>query len=209
MCAIGRVRIVAIDLVSSAPWLLLVSGPPGAGKSTLAKALAADYGAVLLDKDCIDDPFSPNRRDAQYREQVEPRVLAAMLQLATLNLGVGHPVILDAPWTHLFLNEPEWIDRIQETARATAARLVILECLISETTLRQRMTVRGFARDAERITDAGWREFRRLDRLGEANPLPHIAIDAEQSAADVFRSARAALQKIGLSGIAAPMGAPQ
>lgn len=184
--------------ITPSPYLLLISGPPGAGKSTLAKALAAEFRAVLLDKDCIDEPFSPNVRDAHYRDHVEPQVLTAMLHLAALNLGVGNLVILDAPWTHLFLNEPMWIDHIQQTANAAAARLIILECLISEPTLRQRMTARGLARDAGRVTDAGWTEFRRLDRLGEASPLPHIAIDAEQSAAAMLRAARAALRDLGL-----------
>lgn len=185
--------------IAPSPYLLLVSGPPGAGKSTLAKALAAELRAVLIDKDCIDEAFSPNVRDAHYRDHVEPQVLTAMLHLAALNLGVGNLAILDAPWTHLFLNEPMWIDRVQKTAHAAAARLVILECIISEATLRQRMTARGFARDADRVTDAGWVEFRQLDRLGEANPLPHIMIDAEQSAAAMLRAARAALYDLGLA----------
>lgn len=185
-------------LTTPSPSLLLISGPPGAGKSTLAQSLARALRAVLIDKDCIDEAFSPNVRDGHYRDHIEPSVLSAMLHLAVLNLGVGNLVILDAPWTHLFLNEPAWIDRVRETVCTATARMAVIECVISEATLRRRMTTRGLARDAGRVTDAGWVEFRRLDRLGEANPLPHIAIDAEQSAAAMLHAARAALHEAGL-----------
>ncbi len=162
--------------------LILVSGPPGVGKSTLSKALAARLGWVLLDKDCIDEPFSPDDRGPQYSEQIEPKVLRALLALATLNLQVGHSVILDAPWTHLVLNEPGWIPLLQETAAAGAAQLLVLECVLSETTLRARIAQRGLPRDAVKLSDDGWAVFQRSDCLGERMPLPHIRLDAEMGA---------------------------
>ena len=51
-------------------YLILVSGPPGAGKSTLVRGLAQQVPEnlkfVWLDKDQIDEPFSPNNRGDVY-----------------------------------------------------------------------------------------------------------------------------------------------
>lgn len=48
--------------------IVLVSGPPGAGKTTLARPLAKALGFALLSKDDIKEPlfdaFGPGRRDA-------------------------------------------------------------------------------------------------------------------------------------------------
>lgn len=170
----------AMPEIQGIPDLILVSGPPGAGKSTFSDALARKLSAAVFDKDCIDEPFSPDDRGDQYTATIEPKVLFALLALAERNLTLGLSVILDVPWTHLFLNSPQWMDAVKEVSRRTGARLFVFELELPEGDLRMRLKKRGLKRDLERLTDSGWAKFRISDRLGEANPLPHHRFDAKR-----------------------------
>ena len=178
------------------PTLLLISGPPGAGKSTLSRALARELCAAILDKDCIDEPFSPGERGPTYTREVEPRVLAALLALAEINLATGLSVLVDVPWTHILLNSPEWKTRIESLVAAQQIPLRVIELTLSETTLRSRLAARALDRDQGKLrTEAGWAAFRASDRLGEPNPFADsITIDAEQNPDHVFASSLSALR---------------
>ena len=160
--------------------LILVSGSPGVGKSTLAGRLVPTFGLVWLDKDAIDEPFSPGRRDDYYNREIEPKVLQALLNLARINLRAGQSVLIDLPWTHILLNEPKWVAKIHDFIAETRARLIVLECRLSEATLKKRMSARGLDRDQMKLTQEGWAAFRQRDRLGEKNPLPHHVINGEE-----------------------------
>lgn len=162
--------------------LILISGPAGAGKSTLAKAIASKTDAVILDKDCIDDAFHPHDRGEFYTKEVEPKVLQAVLNLAKLNLGVGRIVLLDIPWTHLFYQSPFWIDRIREINEGSDP--FIVELFLDEKKLQERMRQRGLSRDQFRLTEEGWQKFRKTDVPHKRNPLPHFLVDASRKLED-------------------------
>ena len=178
------------------PLLILVSGPPGCGKSTLGQALAREIGVPILDKDCIDEPFSPDERGETYTQRIEPKVLEALFTLAEDNLRCGVSVILDAPWTHIMVNEPRWQQRALELEKKVCAKLVVLECVVSETTLRKRIEARGLRRDAVKLEKSGWLRFCEHDRIGEKNPLPHVVIDMEQSPKVVLKQAMLTIEPL-------------
>jgi predicted kinase len=175
------------------PTLILISGPPGAGKSTLSRSLAARLHATHLDKDCIDEPFSPGDRGPRYTRQIEPKVLAGVLALAELNLRPNHVVLIDIPWTHILYQTPAWRTRIRKLARARRARLIVLELVLPPEVLRARLKNRGLSRDRIKLTRKGWERFARTDRITEKNPLPHQELDATLSRANLLRRALRAI----------------
>ncbi|HEY3203860.1 MAG TPA: adenylyl-sulfate kinase [Thermoanaerobaculia bacterium] len=79
-------------------WAVWLTGPPAAGKTTIAKAiregLAADgIEAVWLESDALRRILTP---DATYSPDERDRFYAAVADLAALLVAQGFPVIVDA-----------------------------------------------------------------------------------------------------------------
>lgn len=82
----------------SKPTLVLFCGLPGSGKTTLAKKLASEYGAVRLNTDewMADLGFDPND------ENLHNKMQARLWKLAQEVLRAGQDVVLEnGLWTRL------------------------------------------------------------------------------------------------------------
>lgn len=116
--------------------LIAMAGLPGTGKSTLARRLASELGATILDKDSVRAALF-DARDIEYSTAQDDFVLSVMLRVAAyvLRKDPARPIILDG---RPFARRYQRAD-LDQFARAQGVPLRIIECVCSDATARLRL----------------------------------------------------------------------
>lgn len=129
------------------PWLIVFSGLPGTGKTTVAKALAVALGAVYLRIDTIEQAI----RDAGVLAgDVGTSGYRVAHELATTQLLLGHRVIADGV-NPVAESRQAW----REVARHANARLLDIQVVCSDRAEHQRR-VESRLTDIAGLTPPDW-----------------------------------------------------
>lgn len=107
-----------------------MSGAPGSGKSTIARALAPEIDAIVIDHDITKTALLDWDIPIEAAGRASYGVLDA---LARDLLSQGHSVIFDSPCFYDNL-----LERGVSLARAAEARYRYIECVVSDTELLDR-----------------------------------------------------------------------
>ena len=125
--------------------LIIVCGLPGTGKSTLAQALAAKLDGEHVSSDIIRKKMLEERT---YSEQEKYRVYERMVHEAEILLRGGKSVIADATFYRKRTRQ-----QMLDAARRSGKKVLIVECVLDEETIEERMEIRRVGRESESEAD--------------------------------------------------------
>ena len=166
--------------------LVLMAGLPGAGKSTLSRALATELGGTVIDKDTVRAAlFTPP--DIEYSTEQDDFCMAVMLKVAgyLFRKDPARIVFLDGRT----FSRTYQLKRATGFAEAITQPWRILECICSESSARKRLS-----NDSTHL--AGNRNFDlyvQVKARFEEITFPKTLIDTDQPIETCIQLAAAAL----------------
>jgi predicted kinase len=167
--------------------ILALQGPPGAGKSTLARALSARLGWPLLDKDDIKDLL-----DGQA-EQAGALSYEILLRLVRRQAQQGVSVVCDSPLL------ARTYEGLQAIALAADARLLVVSCACpDEAVWRARVTARQGQGLAAHHT-VNWEGVQRFLAQPQAMYVitdPHLSLDTTKPLDELVTATLAWLDRL-------------
>jgi predicted kinase len=173
--------------------VIVMTGLSGTGKSFVARAVAAQIGAVLLNTDAIrreDGGAAPAAYgEAGYTSEQREHVYAHMFERAREHLARKRSVVLDATF----------LSRIQRASASDLAASAHASILFAQTTapdevIRERLALRS---ETSSVSDARWDTYLgqrdRFEPLDEIEAGQLVMLDSTRGLADLVDEAMKAL----------------
>lgn len=162
------------------PVLVVVCGPPGVGKSLVARTAADAVGGAVLRTDVVrQDLFE----DPGYTDEEVRRVYAECRERASERLAAGESVVLDGTYRSVALR-----DGVARVAGEAGVRAVFLRVTCPESVVRERITAR-----TDDPSEAEFEDYRSIAAEFEPLERGHHAVDNSGTVERTERQVREAL----------------
>lgn len=173
---------------------IVLTGPPGVGKTTTGRAFARELGAALLDLDTLTNPLvevvagligAPgDYADPELARLVREPRYAALVDTAVDCLSAGVSVVLVAPFTAERTDPAAW-ERLAARLRAAGGDPVLVWLRADADLVATRMRRRAEPRDVAKL--AALRDGGGAVDLAEPRS-PHLVVDAARPVAAQVRA---------------------
>jgi hypothetical protein len=160
------------------PFLIVISGLPGTGKSYLALELAERLPCTVVESDAMRKVLFPHPCYSAGESQHLFQVLHLLIEEL---LSRGIPVILDA--TNLVEHHREHLYRI---ADRLGLKLIIVKVEAQAEVVQQRLQRRAQVIDAGNKSDADWAVYQRMKPKAEQIRRQHFVVDTTRDIAPVI-----------------------
>ena len=179
------------------PRALVICGPPGSGKTTVGRLVAAQLRAEVLYLDTATADFveviavlggGSNLDDPAFADLTRTARYATLRHLAHDSLDAGVDVVLIAPFSAERRDLVAW-ERLHDDLAAHRAIVTMVWIRLSANEVQARVAQRGAVRDAAK-EDGSWLAALDLDPpVGE-----HLALDGLRAPADLARDVVSAVR---------------
>ena len=166
--------------------VVLLTGAPGTGKSTVGRLLAGRLRAALVDQDVATKPLVDVIRRLVDVDDLDDHRLVGLTRtaryevvaaLAIDNLSAGVPVVLVAPYTTERADPDSWRELRSRLVAAGGAPLLVWLSLEPAEIVR-RLKARGAARDLAKLLDEETYQDK-LSAMVAAPSVPHVPVPAD------------------------------
>ena len=179
------------------PVLVVMSGLPGTGKSTLSRALAARFPMVHVQSDALRRVLFPR---PTYAGAENVRLFPAAQRVIGILLDRKLPVLFDA--TNLVEAQRALVYRIAEER---GSGLVIVRVVAPEGVVWERLARRGGREgDREDRSEADWETYLNMRDNVEPIRRPHVVVDTTRDTAAAVRRVVARLERAATGGAMSP-----
>ncbi|MCD6230415.1 MAG: AAA family ATPase [Dehalococcoidia bacterium] len=183
---------LAYSYTRNKPLLLITSGLVGTGKSTVAQAIAREFGLSVISSDVIRKTLANITPTEHHFEQYHQGIYSPdfsrktykhMFQQAWNILSQGESVILDASF-----GRRDDRQHARELAELQNANFIIIECQANEQEIQRRLEERL---KQETVSDGRWEIFQRekqdFQSITEMDNKIYIVADTTQPADKIIK----------------------
>lgn len=160
------------------PFLIVISGLPGTGKSHFSRRLAERQPCIIIESDALRKTLFPSPSYSVWESQ---RLFQALHILIEQLLSKGFPLLLDA--TNLIEHHRERLYRI---ANRFEHKLIIVQVEAPAELVQQRLRERVQGADAQDKSDADWVIYQRMKPRAQPIRRNYFAVNTARDITPVI-----------------------